>query len=103
MVLLGFVTAARNDLQTAVIALDGAALLNLGGLILWRQSRMCSIFATLQFFLAATTLVTAGIVFSLNRNGELPTAHFLPYWVIAVPAALMLMVLLFERQTPRPS
>ncbi|NJO85557.1 MAG: hypothetical protein HC818_01785 [Synechococcaceae cyanobacterium RM1_1_27] len=91
MVLLGIVAAIKNDLQTAAIAVVGVALLNLWGVMLWRQRRMCSMYAALQRFLTLNTLVTAVLVFSLNRNGDLPSSLFLPYWVIAVPLGLMLM------------
>ncbi|NJK34730.1 MAG: hypothetical protein HC919_07100 [Oscillatoriales cyanobacterium SM2_2_1] len=98
MVLLSVFVWAR-DPQTGAIAIAGAALLNFWGVLLWRQRRQRSMYVALQSFLVLATLVTAAIVFSLNRNSNLPGDLFLPYWVIAVPVGLMVLFFYLEQST----
>ncbi|MCI0330982.1 MAG: hypothetical protein L0196_08580 [candidate division Zixibacteria bacterium] len=107
MLILGFVLLSKDALA-AWVCFGGFLVLNAWGLYLWRSRERLSVYAGLQRFLAAATVVIALVVVVVNERGaSQPPAPgalvstYLPYWVILAAPALMLLFFLREREANR--
>ncbi len=103
LLILGFVLLSRDALAASV-CLAGFLALNAWGLYLWRGRQGLSPYSAIQRFLLAASVVIAVVVAVVNVRGvsEPPAAGalvstYLPYWVIAVAPALMVLFFLRQR------
>ena len=102
LLILGSILLSKDSLA-ALACLGGFIGLNAWGLYLWRRREQLSAYAGLQRFLAAAAVIIAVVVLAVNGRGlsEPPApgalvSTYLPYWVIALPPALMLLFFLRE-------
>lgn len=107
LLILGAVLLPGDSL-TAWACLSGFLALNGWGWHLWHRRQHLGAHAALQRFLAAATAVIAGVVALVNARGlsEPPApgalvSTQLPYWVVGVAPALMLVFYLRERGARR--
>jgi hypothetical protein len=107
MLILGVVLLSKDSLA-ALVNVGGFVVLNAWGLCLWQSRERLSAHAGFQRLLGASSVVIAFVVVVNNSRGSsqprVPGAWvstYLPYWVIAVAPALMLLFFLLERQMKR--
>lgn len=107
LLILSFVLFSKDAL-VAWMCVASFLVLNAWGLYLWRHREHLSAYAGLQRFLLGASVVIALVVVVVNGRGlsRLPApgafvSTHLPYWVLAVAPALMLMFYLRERQVRR--
>ncbi len=98
----------QKDAVSGGVCLASFALLNAWGLYLWRRRGRLSAYAGLQRFLFAASVLIAVVVYVLNARGvaEPPApgafvSTSLPYWVVAMAPALMLVFFLREHSARR--
>jgi hypothetical protein len=107
LLILGFALLS-NDSLAAWVCLASFAVLNAWGLYLWRRRKQLRAYAGLQWFLLAASVIIALVVVVVNSRGvSVPpgpgalVSTYLPYWVVAVAPALMLVFFLRERAVKR--
>lgn len=107
LLILGLVLL-RMDAVAAWSCLVGFAILNAWGFYLWGARARLSAYAGVQRFLLLASLLIALVVFVVNARGVSEPPHpgalvstYLPYWVIAVAPALMVVFLFRERLVKR--
>jgi hypothetical protein len=107
LLILGLVLS-RKDTLTASVCVASFVVLNAWGLYLWRSRERLSAYAGLQRLLLGASVIIALVVVVVNGRGlsEQPSpgalvSTYLPYWVIAVAPALMLLFFLWDRQVKR--
>ncbi|MBK7878088.1 MAG: hypothetical protein IPJ77_20710 [Planctomycetes bacterium] len=99
-----------RDAAVAGAVLAGFLLLNGWGLVLWRAREHRTAHAGFQLFLAAAAVSFALVVFLVNArglstapNGGELTSTWVPWWVLAVAPAMMLVFYARERAARRAS
>lgn len=102
VLILGFVLF-RKDALAAWICVASFLVLNVWGMYLWRNRERLAAYAGLQRFLLAASAIIALVVVVVNNRGlsEPPeglVSTYLPYWVVAVDPAVMLLFFLRERK-----
>jgi hypothetical protein len=104
MLILGFVLLSRDQLG-ALACIAGFLILNAWGLYLWRSRTRLTAYAGLQRFLLVASVIIAAVVAAVNLRGlwapPAPGAlvsTYLPYWVILLAPALMLLFYWRERK-----
>lgn len=107
LLILGFVLAPKDALAGCAGVASFFAL-NAWGLYLWHCRARLSAYGGLQRFLIVASVVIALVVWVVNTRGLfVPStpddwrSTYLPYWVIAVAPAVMLLFFLFERIATR--
>ncbi|HEX4146560.1 MAG TPA: hypothetical protein VHY91_23870 [Pirellulales bacterium] len=106
-----------QDIPSALVCLASFAALTAYGLRLWRLRDRLTAYAGLQRLLLAMTVFYAVIIVTLNLRGiseaqtDWPfhsarasvgaTPAHVPYWPIALPLAVMLLLFLQQRATKR--
>jgi len=107
LLILGVVLLSKDSLAAGV-CIAGFVVLNAWGLYLWRGREQLGAYVGLQRFLLAASVIVALVVVVVNTRGvsEPPTpgalvSTYLPYWVIAAPPGLMLLLFLRERKVER--
>lgn len=107
LLILGLVLL-RKDAVSAWVCVASFAILNVWGFHLWRVRGRLSAYAGLQRFLLAASVLIAAVVLVVNVRGvsEPPApgslvSTYVPYWVIGVAPALMLLFFWRERMVKR--
>lgn len=97
-----------KDVLSASVCVAGFAVLNAWGVYLWRVRQRLSAFAGLRRFLLAASVTFAVVVLIVNARevSEPPVpgalvSTYLPYWLIGVAPALLLLFFLHERKAKR--